>query len=204
MLHLIIGPPFSGKSLHAERLLDSAPGSTVYLGTLPDAGPYRETIRRHRQRRPAHWALSELQGDPAADLEVAARALCDYRNVLLDGLTFYLFRLMTLFDLDLAPLRGRFDALAAAAARRDGQVVVCDSHVSNLLSADERLPLRYMHAALARRADTVTFFRDGAALEIGRSRVLRLDRLWPDASADPRRARQRHGEARAGPTPTTV
>ncbi|GAA3165130.1 bifunctional adenosylcobinamide kinase/adenosylcobinamide-phosphate guanylyltransferase [Planomonospora alba] len=78
---LLLGGARSGKSAEAELRLLAEP-EVVYVATGPsgDGDPeWRERVRAHRERRPAHWGTAETT-DVAALLESAAAPL------LVDGL----------------------------------------------------------------------------------------------------------------------
>ncbi len=87
---LVLGGSRSGKSLHAERLLDGEDQVTYVATSLADAGDpeWAERIERHRQRRPASWTTMETS-DPARLLgQHGAGAL------LLDSVTTWLAQVM--------------------------------------------------------------------------------------------------------------
>lgn len=77
---LVTGGVRSGKSSHAERLLEHAPAVTyVAPGPTPDedADPdWAARIAAHRARRPAHWTTLESR-DLAAALAVDGAILVD-------------------------------------------------------------------------------------------------------------------------------
>lgn len=60
---LVTGPASSGKSLWAESLASHMGRPVIYLATAaarPDDADWQERLRRHRQRRPAHWLCREV------------------------------------------------------------------------------------------------------------------------------------------------
>ena len=89
-IHLILGGIRSGKSAYAERLAAAAaetaaraetattpapPRPVIYIATgvaVDDAMAAR--IRRHRERRPAHWQTVEAPLNPVGGLREAHRA----------------------------------------------------------------------------------------------------------------------------------
>ena len=80
-IHLILGGIRSGKSAYAERLAAAAaepavpPRPVIYIATgvaVDDAMAAR--IRRHRERRPAHWQTIEAPLNPVGGLREAHRA----------------------------------------------------------------------------------------------------------------------------------
>ena len=80
-IHLILGGIRSGKSAYAERLAAAAAEPeaparpVIYIATgvaVDDAMAAR--IRRHRERRPAHWQTIEAPLNPVGGLREAHRA----------------------------------------------------------------------------------------------------------------------------------
>ena len=69
---LVLGGAHSGKSEWAEHLARSHSGAVIYVATgaadLADAD-WQARLRRHRQRRPANWALVECGAALPAALE---------------------------------------------------------------------------------------------------------------------------------------
>lgn len=66
---LVTGGVRSGKSLHAESLLDaSLPATYVAPGPVRDDADWAARVERHRRRRPAAWATIE-----SCDLTAALR-----------------------------------------------------------------------------------------------------------------------------------
>ena len=190
MLHLVIGAANSGKSEYAEGLMSRFSGPKLYVGTLPRIPQYKNSIETHQARRPTSWHLVELIGDLSVDVELVQRALSAAPNILLDGLTFYLLQLLTVFDDDLAAVRPEVLGLIDHAALDVPNVVITDPPVPKNLPqhvpGTAHVLLRYLHSKLARRASTITFIKNGEAARITRSDLLRLDRLRPDTAVDPR------------------
>lgn len=89
---LVLGGARSGKSAHAERLVEAAAGGGIYLATA-EAGDEEmaERIRRHRDRRGPGWSTVEEPLELARGL--AACAAPD-RPVLVDCLTLWLSNVM--------------------------------------------------------------------------------------------------------------
>lgn len=87
---LVLGGARSGKSRHAERLLERH-AAVLYLATgAPPAAhdpEWAERVRLHQRRRPAHWRTVET-GDPASALRSAEAP------VLLDCLGTWLTRVL--------------------------------------------------------------------------------------------------------------
>lgn len=176
MLHFIIGEARSGKSEHAERLAAGWHGTTVYVGTLFLSDRCEEAIKRHKARRPRQWQLIELVGNPETDVSLLSTALADYRNVLLDGLAFYITQLFTIFDIQPHELRGHALSLIRQFADHDGEVIVVDQPVPPALSRRTQMALRYVHQFLARRAHTLTLVENRMATPLLGRDLLRLDR----------------------------
>jgi adenosyl cobinamide kinase/adenosyl cobinamide phosphate guanylyltransferase len=176
MLHVIFGLPQSGKSEYAERLLSCFTGPTVYIGTLPHLKRYRPVIYAHQKRRPAEWRLIELIGRPQADLATVTEALADFRNLILDGVTYYLFRAMNMFDDDLASLRHKTAELMKQTSQRAGQTIVVDSLLPRLLSDPERRTIMDLHLMLVRRANLITLFENGTPVRVMPRQIIDLYR----------------------------
>jgi adenosylcobinamide kinase/adenosylcobinamide-phosphate guanylyltransferase len=90
---LVLGGARSGKSREAERLLASEP-EVVYVATAypADHDPeWSERVRRHRDRRPAHWSTLET-------LDLVPLLDGDGPPLLVDCLTLWLTRVMDRHD----------------------------------------------------------------------------------------------------------
>ena len=80
---LVTGPARSGKSRWAEHLARQHPGPVLYVATADrhlEDPHWQARLESHRQRRPPHWGLAELQGGLAAglsQLQPAELALVD-------------------------------------------------------------------------------------------------------------------------------
>jgi adenosyl cobinamide kinase/adenosyl cobinamide phosphate guanylyltransferase len=164
VLHLILGAPKSGKSEYAERLVAGYTEPTAYVGTLPLNPYYSDTIWQHRRRRPSSWGLIELVGEPRADLRALAGSLHCYRNVLLDGLLFYLLRLRVTYAGDLDAVEREIIALLIRISG-EGEVVVVDPPAQDLPALKEHEAVQYMQSLLVSRADTVTFVEGGKIVQ---------------------------------------
>ncbi|OIO02473.1 MAG: cobalamin biosynthesis protein [Desulfovibrionaceae bacterium CG1_02_65_16] len=89
MITFVIGGNKSGKSDHAMRLLEAAPGPALFLATgkAKDLS-FRRQIAAHRERRDPALPVVEVGWDlPRALLE----AKKDYQTVLVDSLDFWLY-----------------------------------------------------------------------------------------------------------------
>lgn len=89
---LVLGGARSGKSRHAEALVESQPGACLYLATAePGDAEMAERIRLHRERRGQRWQTLEEPLDLAGALGGAARP---DGAVLVDCLTLWLSNLL--------------------------------------------------------------------------------------------------------------
>ncbi|HET9712254.1 MAG TPA: bifunctional adenosylcobinamide kinase/adenosylcobinamide-phosphate guanylyltransferase [Pyrinomonadaceae bacterium] len=186
MLHFVLGVAGSGKSLYAEQLIATYQSPTVYCGTLPLIAYYSESIRHHRERRPADWGLIELIGDPMTDLKLLETALQAYRNLLLDGLSFYLLQLATGFHLDMAEARLQAISIIEYAARCSGQVLIVDAPVQCQEEPYEEQMFRNVHELLAVKAQRITLFDEGSVKSLNVDDVFHSN--WPRHrnNSDPR------------------
>ena len=104
-LTLILGGVRSGKSAFAEGLVSALSRPTLYLATgqATDA-EMAERIRRHRERRPAHWQILEEPLEPAAALAKALTKVLSGLNppgaVLLDSLDVWVANLLLAHEND--------------------------------------------------------------------------------------------------------
>ena len=90
-LTLVLGGVRSGKSAFAEKLAADLNRPVIYLATgQAGDGEMAERIRRHQQRRPAHWRTIEESLRPAAALAVALTAADPPPAVLLDALDIWI------------------------------------------------------------------------------------------------------------------
>jgi len=67
---LVNGPSSSGKSLWAERLIESC-NQVAYIATSfndPNDSTFQERINKHRERRPVNWKLIEASSDLPNDI----------------------------------------------------------------------------------------------------------------------------------------
>jgi adenosyl cobinamide kinase/adenosyl cobinamide phosphate guanylyltransferase len=176
MLHLIIGPPRSGKSEHAERLVGSFAGTTVYVGTLPTSIFYQRTIQVHRDRRPPSWTLLELTGNLDPDFGLLRDAERSFDNLLIDGVTFYLARVCGLFGPPRMPL-SEGAPLLYSLRHHQGQIVIVDMPVSRQMAPAERTFVRNIHIVILRIADSIHWFAHGEPRPIGRTAA--LQRMHP-------------------------
>ncbi|MEE8623026.1 MAG: bifunctional adenosylcobinamide kinase/adenosylcobinamide-phosphate guanylyltransferase [Alphaproteobacteria bacterium] len=144
-LTLIIGGARSGKSAHAERLVQaSVAGNAIrplYLATArAEDAEMEERIRRHKERRGARWETCEEPLEIAAALEQHARP---DRPILLDCLTLWLGNLLGA-GRDIAAEKAR---LLTALEGLAGPVVLVANEVGLGIVPDNALARRFRDAA---------------------------------------------------------
>jgi adenosylcobinamide kinase/adenosylcobinamide-phosphate guanylyltransferase len=161
---LVLGGARSGKSRHAEALVESQPGACIYLATAePGDREMAERIRRHRERRGTRWRTHEEPLDLAGALDLLASA---EGAVLVDCLTLWLSNLLGVGrDLDDERMR-LLEALPALA----GPVVFVSNEVGLGVHPANALARRFvdqagrLHQDLAAVAQSVVFMAAGLPL----------------------------------------
>ena len=161
-LTLVLGGARSGKSRHAEALIQALPPPWTYIATAQawDA-EMRARIDLHRARRPAGWQTVE------APLDLPA-ALAGPGPALVDCLTLWLTNLM-LGGHDAAAAA---DALDAALDARSAPAVLVGNEVGLGIVPDNALARAFrdeagrLHQRLAARADTVLFMVAGLPMRV--------------------------------------
>ncbi|KQP06927.1 bifunctional adenosylcobinamide kinase/adenosylcobinamide-phosphate guanylyltransferase [Methylobacterium sp. Leaf93] len=155
---LVLGGARSGKSLHAERLIEACPAPWLYLATAQAwDDEMRERIALHRSRRSADW----ITRDVPIDLPEAVAAATG--PVLVDCLTLWLTNLI----LSEADIEAASAALIEACDRASGPVVLVGNEVGLGIVPDNALARRFrdaagrLHQRLAARADHVVFMVAG-------------------------------------------
>jgi adenosyl cobinamide kinase/adenosyl cobinamide phosphate guanylyltransferase len=174
MLHFITGFHGSGKSLYAERLVASQGHRVTYVGTLPAHPVYDIIIQEHQARRPADWQLLELIGDHEADIIALTIAFTHSQSVLIDGISFYLFRIAKL-TLDLPDFQRPLTAIIKTARNVSCQVVVVDNPTPRDLPIRIRNLIIYTRALILRSATSVTLVHSGIATPVTRRFALSID-----------------------------
>lgn len=168
MVHLVLGATRSGKSLYAERELASRPGRSLYVATLPPIALYMDIIECHRRRRPSGWSLVELIGEPREDhdLLLSHSAGCD--NAVLDGLSFYITRVLTIEPWRLASLaRETIGLLQVLSTLRNLLLVDAPCHPSSV--APVAAVISAVHCQVIATADRMTYVENGIARSLTRS-----------------------------------
>ncbi|WP_227435316.1 bifunctional adenosylcobinamide kinase/adenosylcobinamide-phosphate guanylyltransferase [Methylobacterium sp. W2] len=155
---LVLGGARSGKSLHAERLIESCPAPWLYVATAQAwDDEMRERITLHRSRRSADW----ITRDVPIDLPEAVAA--SDGPVLVDCLTLWLTNLI----LSEADVEAATVALIEACETAPGPVVLVGNEVGLGIVPDNALARRFrdaagrLHQRLAARADHVVFMVAG-------------------------------------------
>lgn len=167
---LVLGGQRSGKSRHAERLIEDAAGGGVYLATAEARqadvdSEMAERIRLHRERRGDGWRTVE---EPLDILAKILEAAGPDNPVLVDCLTLWLANLMAA-ERDPA---AEVEALALGLAGAGGPVVLVSNEVGLGVIPDNALARRFADAAgrmnqrLAEAADHVLFTAAGLALTL--------------------------------------
>jgi adenosylcobinamide kinase/adenosylcobinamide-phosphate guanylyltransferase len=162
-LTLALGGAASGKSAFAERLVEAASSSRLYIATaeIRDA-EMGAKVARHRARRGAGWRTLEAPRDLAAALAAADPG----EAVLIDCATLWLTNLM-LADADLGTEE---DRLLAALAACPAPVAVVSNELGLGLVPETPLGRRFREAQgalnqrLAAQAGRVVFVAAGLPL----------------------------------------
>ncbi|CAA2102512.1 Bifunctional adenosylcobalamin biosynthesis protein CobP [Methylobacterium bullatum] len=155
---LVLGGARSGKSLHAERLIEACPAPWLYLATAQAwDDEMRERVALHRSRRSADWITRDVPIDLAEAVAAATGP------VLVDCLTLWLTNLiLSETDVEAATV-----ALIEACDRAPGPVVLVGNEVGLGIVPDNALARRFrdaagrLHQRLAARADHVVFMVAG-------------------------------------------
>ena len=161
--HLVLGGARSGKSRHAEMLVEASSPPWTYIATAQAwDDEMRARIAEHRARRPAGW----ITVDAPLNLPEALEAVGD-APVLVDCLTLWLTNLML----------GEHDILAATAALlaaldRPATTVLVANEVGLGIVPDNALARRFrdeagrLHQRIAAEADHVVFMVAGLPMKV--------------------------------------
>ena len=160
---LVLGGARSGKSRHAEALIEALPPPWHYLATAQAFDDeMRDRIALHRSRRGPGWVTRNVPIDLAA-------AIAEARGpVLVDCLTLWLTNLI----LSEADVDAATDALCAACASSDGPLVLVGNEVGLGIVPENALARRFrdaagrLHQRLAAQADGVVFLVAGLPLTV--------------------------------------
>ncbi len=178
---LVLGGARSGKSRHAEAMVEGQPGPCVYLATA-QAGD-REMAARiaaHRARRGGRWSTVE---EPLDVVEALSGACGPDRAVLVDCLTLWLSNLLGAER----PVAAECGRLLAALPELAGPVVFVSNEVGQGVVPDNALARAFvdhagrLHQDLAAAAQRVVFMTAGLPHELKsiseiQSPILKLQR----------------------------
>lgn len=164
-LTLVLGGARSGKSRHAESLVESLAPPWTYVATAQAYDEeMEERIRHHRLRRQGNWETIEAP----LHLETALAAVPRGRPLLLDCLTLWLTNVMLGGgDVEEASLR-----LAELLGRPHGPWVVVSNEVGLGIVPDNALSRQFRDAAgrlnqmVAGKAESVFFMVAGIAMKV--------------------------------------
>lgn len=161
---LLIGGARSGKSRHAEALVQAQPAPWRYLATSrawdDDA---RARIEAHRARRAADWLTIEAQTDLATPLLRKSD-----HPALVDCVTYWLLNLLT----DGRDIESETEGLINALRARSGLTVLVAHEIGMGLEPDSSFERRYrdeagiLHQTLAEIAERVTLVIAGYPTDI--------------------------------------
>jgi adenosylcobinamide kinase/adenosylcobinamide-phosphate guanylyltransferase len=164
-LTLVLGGARSGKSRHAEALVQAHPPPWTYVATAQGYDrEMRERIAAHRARRPEGWETL----DAPLDLAGALRGAPAGRPVLVDCLTLWLTNVM-LAERD---VEAEVADLVEACAAAPGPLVLVSNEVGLGIVPDNALARRFrdhagiLHQRLASRADRVLFMVAGLPMPV--------------------------------------
>lgn len=164
-LTLVLGGARSGKSRHAEALIEALPPPWTYVATAQAFDDeMRARIAEHRARRSPDW----ITVDAPLELPEAIRLVPDSRPILVDCLTLWLTNLI-LAEHDVAAA-GR--ALSEACAAASGPVVLVSNEVGLGIVPENALARRFrdeagrLHQQLAAKADRVIFIVAGLPMQV--------------------------------------
>jgi adenosylcobinamide kinase/adenosylcobinamide-phosphate guanylyltransferase len=161
-IHFILGGARSGKSRHAEALVEALPKPWTYIATAQAFDDeMRARIATHRSRRPEGWVTIE------APLDLAP-ALATPSPVLVDCLTLWLTNLMLGdHDIDAAIL-----ALLPALETRTAPTVLVSNEVGFGIVPDNALARRFrdqaglLHQRVAAVASSVVLMVAGLPMRV--------------------------------------
>ena len=163
-LTLVLGGARSGKSRHAQSLVERIASPWVYVATAQTLDEeMRVRIAEHRARRGANWETIEAPLDLAKALADAGAS-----PVLVDCLTLWLTNLM-LHDRDIPDAVARMEAALHA---RAAPTVLVANEVGLGIVPENALARRFRDEAgrlnqhLAARADRVLFMVAGMAMRV--------------------------------------
>ncbi|MGI9420475.1 MAG: bifunctional adenosylcobinamide kinase/adenosylcobinamide-phosphate guanylyltransferase [Geminicoccaceae bacterium] len=160
-LTLILGGARSGKSGHAEALIEASGLTPYYIATAQALdGEMAVRIARHQARRGSRWRTIE---EPLALTEALHSVAAEGRALMVDCLTLWLTNLMVQ---DRA-IETEIDDLADTLARLDGAVVLVSNEVGQGVTPSNAMARAFidhaglLHQRLAEKADRVLLMTAG-------------------------------------------
>ncbi|WP_038247746.1 bifunctional adenosylcobinamide kinase/adenosylcobinamide-phosphate guanylyltransferase [Ghiorsea bivora] len=168
MKTLILGGARSGKSQHAEALVQASGKTVVYVATaprFPDDKEWQQRINKHQQQRPKGWKLIEEEQDLIGILQ---GSMYQEHIVLIDCLTLWLSNLLY----ENHDVVYETQRLCEALADYTGAVVMVSNEVGMGLVPDTALGRDFRDAqgrlnqAVAHEADSVLFVAAGLPLAL--------------------------------------
>lgn len=167
MKEFILGGARSGKSAFAQQRAQANGLRVIYLATAEaDDAEMVVRIARHRAERPADWGLVEEPLALAVALQAHAAPDC---CLLVDCLTLWLSNLLAVGD---ERLSMEINALADIIPALPGHLLLVSNEVgqgivpANPLARRFRDEAGWLHQAIARRCDRVTFVIAGLPLTL--------------------------------------
>lgn len=164
-LTFILGGARSGKSRHAEMMIESLAPPWTYIATAQAFdGEMHERIRDHRMRRGANWQTVEAP----LDLGAAIAALPAGRPLLIDCLTLWLTNVMLAGQ----DVESASRDLADLLSRPRGPWFVVSNEVGLGIVPDNALARQFRDAAgrlnqmVAGKADAVLFMVAGLPMKV--------------------------------------
>lgn len=158
---LVLGGQRSGKSAHAERLVEAQAGELLYLATAEaHDSEMAARIAHHQARRGTRWTTLEEPIELPGALD---RSAATDRTVLVDCLTLWLANLLGA-EREIA---AETERLAAAIGRLQGPVVFVSNEVGQGVVPDNALARAFvdhagrLHQAVAAAADQVILVTAG-------------------------------------------
>lgn len=160
-LTLILGGARSGKSRHAETLIEASRLQPYYIATaeaLDDE--MRERITKHRERRDSRWQTIE---EPLALTEIMHSVHAEGRALLVDCMTLWLTNLMVHGRM----VEAEIDGLLAALVELDGAAILVSNEVGQGVMPTNAMARAFidhaglLHQKLAAKADRVLFMTAG-------------------------------------------
>ena len=157
-IELILGGAPSGKSALAESLAQQDGRPVTYVATAEALdGEMADRIARHRERRPADWALVEA---PMALAETVTTHAAAGRLLLVDCLTLWLSNLLAAGE---GALEREREALLTTLPQLPGRILLVSNEVGLGIVPDNAPARRFrdeagrLNQAVAARADRVIF-----------------------------------------------